>query len=104
MQKKAPRFSVVSQKAAKLCQQLKELKDSVVLYQAVPVDPEIWTFVASLDAENSCMTFDITRNGEPVRFTNDIPLEIYTHYGDFIRRVQLWEKGGKLHESLRHDD
>jgi len=70
----------------------------------VPVDLEIWTFVATLDAENSRMAFDMTRNSEPVRFTNEIPLEIHVHYGEFIRRVQQWERGGKLHESLRHDD
>uniref|UniRef100_A0AB39CE33 Uncharacterized protein n=1 Tax=Pseudomonas phage HRDY3 TaxID=3236930 RepID=A0AB39CE33_9VIRU len=75
-----------------------------VLYQVVPLDGEIWTFVASLDAENQRMTFDVTRNNEAVRFLNEIPTVIHVEYGTFVGRVQKWEQGGKLHESLRHDD
>jgi len=62
--------------------------------------------VASLDTSNDqpCMTFDLTQNGEPVRFLSEIPFDVVMVYGEFIGQVRQWENGGELHELLRHDD
>jgi hypothetical protein len=77
-----------------------------VTYQTLGYDEQIFTFVASLDTSNNSvrLTYDVTLNNEPVRLLAELPPTVLADYGIFISRVQHWENGGEMHESLRHDD
>lgn len=82
------------------------LKDSVIRFHTVEDDGAFYAFVASLDTSGDVprITYDVTLNNEPVRMLSELPPAVHAEYGLFISRVQQWENGGKLHESLRHDD
>jgi hypothetical protein len=101
-----PLFSEVFRKASELLSQLQTVKDSIVTYQTLGYDEQIFTFVASLDTSNNSvrLIYDVTLNNEPVRLLAELPPTVLADYGIFISRVQHWENGGEMHESLRHDD
>lgn len=82
------------------------VKDSVLTYHTVEHDEQFFAFVASLDTSDNSprLIYDVTVNNEPVRMLADLPPPVIVDYGLFISRVQHWENGGEMHESLRHDD
>lgn len=82
------------------------VKDSVLIYHTVELNEQYYAFVASLDTSENIprLIYDVTVNNEPVRMLNELPLSVIVDYGLFISRVQHWENGGEMHESLRHDD
>lgn len=100
-------FSEYHQQAYELLQQLKALKDEVLVYQTVPHDPSIFTFVASLrttDSDGISIVYEVTVNEEKIRLIDDLPVEVLAAYGMFVKYVEDWKNGGVLHELLRHDD
>ena len=98
-------FAEFSLTASNLLSQLKTVKDSVCFHEIQQNGDYIFAFIATLDtSEEICMAYNVTCDNTPIYALSELPPPMLAAYGLFVARVEEWQNGGELHESLRHDD